>query len=455
MLGESLEDGFMIRPVRLPTFRKLIAPGLLGAGILATFGREMVFAKAYGTNHELEIFRLAFGPANMMAQTLAPVFVGVLLPILAQAAAASPSAERQLRRRILRLNVWGVLALGALGALLAAPMARWLAPGYQADQLAKITEQLRILWIYFTVFGMTFGLRVFLNYRESFWPGAAASLAVSSTFVVVGLFIANDALPATAGVLSWTAIAGGVVVLLCHLCARPIRHGDLKPSSETSSFQSGSLLIPLCGAAFYQISAGVPRFLDRGFSSSLPQGSVAALEYSYNVLTAPGILLGTSFVMMAYPAFVRNVAAGRARHAAIQAARPLVAVLGIALLVSLAVYFFATPLVDLIYQRGEFSHQDVASTSSVLAAQSLGLMPMVAGMVLVQALLGLRCIRLLVVVSVIRIALRWLALDLLVPRFGLTGVGIAYSITEVVILLVWITLFLVKLPPDKDPAIDL
>jgi putative peptidoglycan lipid II flippase len=445
----------MIRPVRLPTFRKLIAPGLLGAGILATFGREMVFARAYGTNHELEIFRLAFGPANMMAQTLAPVFVGVLLPILAQAAAASPNAEKQLRRRIMRLNVLGVLALGAVGMLLAAPMARLLAPGYQADQLAEVTRQLRILWLYFTVFGMTFGLRVFLNFRESFWPGAAASLAVSSTFVAVGLFIANGTLPATSEVLSWTAIAGGVVVLLCHLLARPIHQGDLKPSSEPSNFQSGSLLIPLCGAAFYQISAGVPRFLDRGFSSSLPQGSVAALDYSYNVLTAPGILLGTSFVMIAYPAFVRGVAAGRARQAALQAARPLAGVLGMALIVSLAVYFFATPLVDLIYRRGEFSAEDVRSTSAVLSAQALGLMPMVAGMILVQALLGLRCIRLLVVVSIIRIALRWLVLDLLVPQYGLTGVGIAYSITEVLVLLVWIALFLAKLPQDKDPAVDL
>jgi len=429
--------------VRLPPFRKLVAPILLGAGILATFGREMAFAMGFGTGEELEIFRLAFGPPNMMSQTLAPAFVGVMLPLLAHAAKQGPEVERYLRHRILRINLWGAIAVAIVGALTAAPLAALLAPGYDAPRIAAIAAQLRILWLFFAITSLSFSCRSFLNLRGSFWPGASTSLAISSCFVAVCAFVNRGDLEATARTLSWAAVGGGALVLALHLLGRPLRREDrsfLRRDAIASGLSKMPVLMPLCGAAIYQVSAGIPRFLDRGFASSLPQGSVAALEYSYNVLTAPGILLGTSFVMLAYPAFVKGVAAGKPKLAARHAARPLSLVLAAAAAVSLAVFLFATPLVDLVYRRGAFDQADVQLTASVLTTQALGLMPMVAGMVLVQGLLGMQFIRLMLLVSIARIAFRWVALQLLVPAYGLPGIGVAYTLTEACILVVWAVL---------------
>lgn len=448
--------------MRLPPLRKLVVPFLLGAGILATLGREIVFAMGLGSGKDLEIFRLAFGAPNMMAQSLAPAFVGVMLPLLAHAAEKGEGAELWMRRRILRWNTAGVLALCLLGLATAYPLATLLAPGYEGETLDRVAAQLRILWLFFGVTAMSFAARVFLNHRDVFWPGASTSLAVSTAFVLAGIGIHRGALEASATTLSWAAIFGGSLVLVFQLLARPYRREDFRLTARLQDDASLSpaarnaaaapVLLPLLGALLSTVSASAPRFLDRAYASSMPQGSVAALEYSYNVLAAPGILLGTSFVMLAFPAFARGVAGGQARDAARRLLRPLSLTAAAALAVSLAVFLFADPLVTLFYRRGAFADADATATAEVLRWQCLGMMPMVVGMVVAQGFLGLRLVRFVLLLSAIRIGVRWLALELLVPHMQLGGLGLAYTVTEALALLLAIALFLRRLPRPAASA---
>ncbi|MGB0953140.1 MAG: lipid II flippase MurJ [Planctomycetota bacterium] len=442
--------------MRLPPLRKLMVPLLLGAGIVATLGREIVFALGLGSGEDLEVFRLAFGAPNMMAQSLAPAFVGVMLPLLAHAAEKGEAAEQWMRQRILRFNFFGVLLLCVVGLLSAAPLATLLAPGYEADALREVTTQLRILWLFFGVTGMSFAARVFLNHRDVFWPGASTSLAVSAAFVLAGLGIHRGTFDASATTLSWAAIFGGSLVLVFQFLARPYRSSDFRLSGRlrddsslapaARSAAAAPILLPLLGALLSTISASAPRFLDRAYASAMPQGSVAALEYSYNVLAAPGILLGTSFVMLAFPAFARGVAAGKAREAARTMLRPLGLTAGAALVISILVFFFAEPLVTLFYRRGAFASSDADATAAVLRWQCLGMMPLVVGMIVAQGFLGLRLVRFVLLLSAVRIVVRWLALELLVPHMQLGGLGLAYTVTETIALLVAFTLFLRRLP---------
>jgi peptidoglycan biosynthesis protein MviN/MurJ (putative lipid II flippase) len=120
----------------------------------------------------------------------------------------------------------------------------------------------------------------------------------------------------------------------------------------------------------------------------------------------------------------------------------------------LLVHFFAEPLVTLFYQRGAFAEADATATARVLRWQSLGMMPMVAGMILAQGFLGLRMIRFLLLLSLVRILIRWLALELFLERWTLEGLGMAYTFTEALALVLAAILFLRRLPP-KAPAVSI
>jgi peptidoglycan biosynthesis protein MviN/MurJ (putative lipid II flippase) len=241
------------------------------------------------------------------------------------------------------------------------------------------------------------------------------------------------------------------------------RAGRVDPiSSESLSEVDGeavplrmrALSLAVLGASLYQLTQAVPRFLDRGYASQEP-GALAALEYSFNVLTAPGILFGTSLVMLAFPRFARFAARGEARAGFRALGKWFGLAVGAAGVVTLACQIAPEALVRLLYERGEFGADDVSMTSEILRWQAWGLPAMVASMGLAQALLGLRQLRLLLLVGVVRIVVRVLALQVLVPEFGPAGLGAAYFATEAVsMLLLVIILWRVthsSAPPASPP----
>lgn len=435
---------------------------LLGFGILATLGREVLLGATYGTQRELELFRVAFGLPNMMGQTLAPAFVGVTLPWLAAAARLGKTESQQTRRQVARFGLGFAIAGSATMAALAPWLSAWMAPGFTAAELAATTAQLR--WLSLLYFGMalSFPLRARLNRAGVFWPGASTSLIVSLGLVLVcatGLGLEDS----TQGLVLASVAAGAVLWALHAWTVRPAearfendanRSEDPIELADTSPLPTNrALLFGVLGASLYQMTQAIPRFLDRGFASGR-EGELAALEYSFNVLTAPGILFGTSLVMLAFPTFVRFVARGEAR-AGFRALRKWFALaVGAATAVAAGCFLLPDSLVKLIYLRGSFTEEDVALTSSILRWQALGLPAMVASMGLAQALLGLRQLRLLLLVGAARIAIRTVGLAVFVPSQGAAGLGLAYFATEALSVILLVTILwrvTASTPPHGPP----
>ncbi|MCH2101188.1 MAG: hypothetical protein MK209_04645, partial [Planctomycetes bacterium] len=301
-------------------WHRAAAPLLLGFGILATLGREVLLGATYGTQRELELFRVAFGLPNMMGQTLAPAFVGIALPWLAIAARRGPEELRETQRQITRFGLAFAFVGSALIASLAPWLSAWMAPGFNDEELAHTTGQLR--WLSLLYFGMalSFPLRTRLNRVGVFWPGASTSLIISLGLVTVcatgwGLADGTRGLIAACVVsacMIWSLHAGYIKGAESRYVSnrRKGRPAELEKALTLPTHQA--LLLGVLGASLYQMTQAIPRFLDRGFASGR-EGELAALEYSFNVLTAPGILFGTSLVMLAFPTFVRFAADGRPR----------------------------------------------------------------------------------------------------------------------------------------------
>jgi peptidoglycan biosynthesis protein MviN/MurJ (putative lipid II flippase) len=301
---------------------------LLGLGILATLAREVLLGATFGTQRELELFRVAFGLPNMMGQTLAPAFVGVTLPWLAAAARRGPDELLQTRRMIDRFGLGFALAVTAVLVAGAPWLTAWMAPGFSEDEVTRAAAQLRWLALLFLGLAASFPLRARLNRRGVFWPGASNSLLLSLAIVLsCGFGLTDDA--GTQALVA-ASVAGAATVWVLHRLAatRLDRTPEPEPNAADAEEAEPSaqapevlgsrptrrmLLLGVLGASLYQLTQAVPRFLDRGFASGHP-GELAALEYSFNVLTAPGILFGTSLVMLAFPSFARYAADGHARE---------------------------------------------------------------------------------------------------------------------------------------------
>ena len=415
---------------------RLLVPSLLGLGIAANLGREVLFGLSYGGSREIEIFRVAFGLPNTLLQCLGSPFVGVALPLIAAAQALGPDAERALARRVLLVGARGFLGLALLGVLLSPWLTRLMAPGFSADELARAGSQLRWLFGFLAVASLSVPLRARLNARHVLWPGASVSLMISLGLGIAAAWVAlQDAETPSSTPLVWGALLGGVVVLLMHAAASARLQGTpLETHAESTDTLSDllhrPLFAPLLAAAVYQLANVLPRFLDRAYASAAEEGAVAAVEYSYNFLTAPGILLGTSFVMVAYPGFARAIASGHPHDSARRLRRPLGGTALLGALAGVVFFLFGEPLIRLIYERGAYGDTEVLQTASVLQGQALSLPFLVLAMVFSQALLGLGMIRALLLAGVAGVAVRWVWLETQPLTHELSNLGWGHTVTE-------------------------
>jgi putative peptidoglycan lipid II flippase len=425
------------------TASKLVVPVLLAIGILATLGREVVFARYFGDGIEIEIFRLAFALPNILAQSLAPAVLGVVIPMLVKAQQAGGSCRDLLVRKLLVLNLLTALALSAVAILTVPWQASLIAPGFTEAEHASLVSQMRLLWIFFLGMSLTFALRAVLNERDCFWPGSSTSAVIAASFAIGTTALAWQGGSVTATSLSFLGIFAATMVFLMHLSRWPIQLRSLcaaTPADCSQPVASMSILVPIVFVAIHHLIWAAPRLIDRAVATgtAFPQGTVPALDYSFNILTVPAIMLGTSFITIAYPSFVRKVVS----KVRLGEFRPYIYSFLLVFLVSLGLgfllYWNAPTVVRLIYVRGLFDAEAAQTTSLILKWQSLGLGATVGSFILAQAMLGLDGLKLLLVADVVRVTAKIVAVKLLVPVYGTAGLAASFMVPEVVTMLVLI-----------------
>jgi putative peptidoglycan lipid II flippase len=428
--------------------KTLIVPILLGCGILATLAREVVFASFLGTSSELEVFRLAFAIPNLLSQSLAPAYIGALLPLLVAAQSGTSETLAAFRQQLSRVTLYGVLAVTIVGLLSVSWQARAIAPGFDDNLTARLITSLATCWAFFFFASVSFLPRLYLNSRREFWPGVSTSLVISGSLAIACAMLALTRGQVSALELSIVAVLAGGLILTLHLALEP---NSLRPFSAAGSetwkpeqSQSQEILKRLGLVLSIHLLNALPRFIDRAYASDFPQGIVAALEYSFNIITVPGILLGSSVITVLYPSFVRRVQDTKQNEW--QRSTVLIACAAVlaASLAGVFIYFFADEIVSLIYERGAFGDSAVQSTAAILAWHGLGLGFMVATMLLLQANLAYGVFKLLVVVGIVRIVAKFLAVRELVPSYGVDGLGASFLAPEAVstILLFLMLVFL-------------
>ena len=412
-------------------------PALYLAGIVATFLREVVLAATYGTSTEIEVFRIAFAVPNMLSTSLGPAFVAAVVPALMRAERGEgdvPATERD----VTAINVAGVFALSVAGIVSAPLQARLLAPGYGPELVSDLTVQIALMWLFFAAAGCSFSLRAMLSRRGVLWPAAGATVVTSGMLalgcLLVGRFVPGGSVP-PAGLLTALAVVSGVLVLCMHVWVLPsesrsalrLRAADLPGVAWAARSLGGAVLL----VGIFHFLSAVPRLIDRAMATTLESGAVAALEYSFSLITVPGILLGTSLVTMLYPGFARSVEAGDTQPV-VQLVRPVLVSLGLAATAGICMSVLAPLIVDVVFARGSFGPDAAALTTEFLRWHAIALPLMVATIILAQAALAFRAYGLVLLVALARILAKWLGVAWLVPDHGLTGLAASFIIPEAV-----------------------
>ncbi|MFF0548425.1 murein biosynthesis integral membrane protein MurJ [Streptomyces sp. NPDC004311] len=371
-----------------------VTAGLTAAGAVFGLVRDQTIAHLFGAGHASDAFLIAWTVPEMASTLLIEDAMALLMvPAFSHALARRAAGRAELTRtearaqdpvRLLvgatlpRLTVF--LALVAALLVAAAPaVVAVLAPGLPDPALAVECTRLTALTV--LSFGIAGYFSAALRAHRSFLPPAA--IYVSYNIGIITTMLALHSLWGVRAAAAGVAV-GGLLMALVQLPSfvRHVGFGPPRarraaaPRSRRDRDRDRPTLIALgviapviLFAVFRQSQVLVERFL----AASLPSGAISHLNYAQKVAQMP-MVLSLMICTVTFPVVAQAMAAGERDKARRRVEQDLALASLAVLMGSALVIGYAPQIIEVLFERGAFSHEDTLATASVMRVYALGLL---------------------------------------------------------------------------------
>ncbi len=161
-------------------------------------------------------------------------------------------------------------------------------------------------------------------------------------------------------------------------------------------------------------------------------GAVSWLQYAFRLMYLPIGLFGVSIATAVLPAVARHAAVDDRRAVSKTIARGITLMLIVNVPASVGLFVLATPIVQLLLERGHFLRADTIATAAAVQCYAIGLVGYSAARIASPVFYALRRSRVAVILSTVTIVVN-LALSLILVRWiGFRGLALATSLAAIV-----------------------
>jgi putative peptidoglycan lipid II flippase len=343
------------------------------------FVREASVAAVLGVGQVADAFYAAFLFPNLFRRIFAEgAFNTAFVPLFAkQLEGGGLEAARKFAEDVLAVLVTVLIALSAL-AIIFMPflVGTVIAPGFSdtPEKFDLTVLMTRIMFPYLLCMSLVAMLSGVLNSMRRFF--FAALVPTLLNVILVGILLAAMVMGSEARmtglVLAWGVFASGILQLVL-LIVGVRRQGlslRLKPPKMTPGVRR---LLILMGPAvltggIIQINLLVGRII-----ASAQDGAISLLNFADRVNQLPLGVIGTAVGVVLLPELARSLRAGDMRDALHLQNRSLEFALALTLPAAVGLMVLPGPIVNILYERGEFTSLDTTMTAAALAAFAAGL----------------------------------------------------------------------------------
>lgn len=354
----------------------LVAAGILLSRV-AGLGREVAIAGFLGNSISADAFRASMQIPKLLQNllgegALSAAFIPVYAGLLAE-------GRRKDANRVAGAVAGLIAATTALivllGTLLARPITALLAPGFSGDKYELTVTLIRITTagIGFVVLA-AWCLGVLNAHRRFFLSYAAPVLwnvaQIAALSLAAGLAWSESGMVEA---LAWGVLAGGILQFLVQVPAvRRVAPG-IRLSVDTKSREVRDVLRRFGPAVLGRGVAQIGAYLDLALASLLAVGAVNSMALAQILYLLPISLFAISVAAAELPELSRTDDDSELTSRLDRSNRRVTFLLAFT---SVAYIFGGGALVATLYQRGEFGSDDTMLVWLILAAYSLGLVPL-------------------------------------------------------------------------------
>lgn len=358
--------------------------GLTGISRILGFIRDVMTAIILGAGPIADAFIVALKLPNLFRRVTAEgAFSVSFVPMYS----AKMQKEGQESADAFASNAFAVMTViltpfTAL-AILAMPwIIQILAPGFEigSERYDLAVEMTRVTFPYLLLISLSALMGGVLNAHDKFAPFAAAPIIFNLT-LIAALYFLEPMMQTGGHALSWGLFGAGVLQFLGLIaCVKMYRVGlsIRMPKFDVDIKKLFKLMGPgVLGAGVVHINL----FVDIIIASTLATGSISYLYYADRLNQLPlgmvGIAVGTALL----PMLSRAMAGDKPEEAKHLFNRALEVCLLLALPAGVAMVIAAEPLIQTLFQYGNFDAEDAQITAYVLMGYALGVPAYVAGKV--------------------------------------------------------------------------
>lgn len=426
-----------------PTDRLGRSASVAGVATLASrvlgLARDTVLAAVFGAGNEMDAFVVAFRIPNLVRELFAEgAMSAAFVPTFTKHLTLHGKASAwKLGNSVLNalLVVTGVLVI--FGFVATRPLVTAYAGDYESvsGKLDLTITLARVMLPFLTLAAIAAAIMGMLNsLRHYFIPALApaafnvATIACALLLTPVMTAIGQPRIMA----IAIAAILGGlgqIAVQWPALRGEGFRYAPTLDRHDPGLREVVMLMGPgTLGLAATQINLLISTQLAVGQGT----GAVSWLQYAFRLMNLPIGLFGVSIATAVLPAVARHAAIDDRQAMSQTIGRGITLMLMVNVPASVGLFLLATPIVQLLLERGHFLHADTVATAAAVQCYAIGLVGYSAARIASPVFYALQRSRVAVILSTVTIAVN-LAFSLILVRWiGFRGLAIATSLAAIV-----------------------
>lgn len=337
--------------------------------------RDVIITRQFGTSREYEAYLAAFRIPDLIFNIVASGALGSsFIPIFSNMLSRGETARGwQLASHVINLVLVLTVALGVVAEIFAPQIvSATVAVGFSPDDQVLTANLMRVMLLTPIVFSVSGLISAILNSHHHFVLPALSPVVYNFGIIGGALFLAPNPKFGVFG-LAIGVVVGAVLHLAVQVpwLIRARMTYDLNIGLQDQAVHSViRLMLPrTVGIAAVQINFLVNTIL----ASTLPEGRLAALSIAFALILLPEGVIAQSIGTVLFPTFSQLEASGE--RAALKSAfsAALRVVLFLTIPASVGLILLRVPIIQLLYQRGEFTAESTAQTAFALQFYAVAL----------------------------------------------------------------------------------
>ena len=405
--------------------------GLMVATILAKilgFGRELVLAAGYGTSIYSDAYVTAMNIQQVIFAIIGSTLATVLIPMYMEVHSEEGEVvSLKFINNVFNLVILACIVLSVFGFVFTEQIVKMFAVGYEGEALTVAINftRITILGIVFT--GLSYVMTSYLQIKNDFvMPGLSS--VPKNIIIIVSTILSIKYGPY---LMIWGTLVGMASEFLFQL-PFAVKKGykylpiiDVKDEYiKKMAWLIGPVLI---GVAVNQVNT----LVDRTLASTLPVGTVSALNYSNKLTSFVIAIFITSISSVIYPMLSQLSSENNKLRFITSVRKSINCVIILVMPITVGTIVLSQPIVRVLFERGAFDERGTYLTALALAMYSIGMVAYGLRDVLGKIFYSLQDTKTPMINGVIAMGVNMVMDVVFIQFWGLAGLTLATSLSSI------------------------